>query len=77
MNLLLQFLVATALIAAFILLRIFADRQALRARIRQKHTDTDCEQSGCFRGCDLDKATVDVAPVTEKNDLKRSAYHAP
>ena len=77
MNVLLHFLVATALIAAFILLRIFADRQALRARLRQKHTDSDCEQSGCFRGCDFDKATADPGPVTEENALKRSAYHAP
>ena len=77
MNVLLHFLIATALIAALILFRIFADRQALRSRLRQGHTDIECEQAGCFHGCDLDKATADPEPVPEKNDLKRSANHAP
>ncbi len=77
MNVLLHFLIATALIVMLILLRIFADRQALRSRLRHDHANTECEQSGCFRGCDLDKATADPGPVTEENALKRSAYHAP
>jgi len=77
MNLLLHFLIATAFIAALILFRIFADRHALRSRLRQHRTDTGCEQAGCFRGCDLDKAKADPNPVSENNDLKRSAYHAP
>jgi hypothetical protein len=77
MNLLSHLLVATALIAALILLRLFADRQALRTRIRQHHTDTECEQATCFRGCDLGKDTASTDLVAEKNDSNRSAYHAP
>ena len=77
MNVLLQFLIATALIAALISFRIFADRHALLSRLRQGHTDTECEQAGCFHGCDRDKVAADPDPVPEKNDLKRSANHAP
>ena len=77
MNLLLHFLIATALIAAMISFRIFADRHALRSRLRQHRTDTACEQAGCFRGCDPDKAKADPDPVSQKNDLNRSTYHAP
>ena len=69
MNIFFSFLIATMLIAGMILLRMFADRRARQARIRGGHPDSDCEQVGCFRGCEPDTATG-------KNELKRSVHHA-
>ena len=66
MNLLTHFLVATLLIAGFILLRMYADRCALRTKIRRDHTDTGCEQAGCFRGCDADEITQNSESVSRK-----------
>ncbi len=54
MNVILNLLFAMALIAGLMLLRMFADHYVLRARIRGGHTDKECEQAGCFRGCDRD-----------------------
>jgi hypothetical protein len=75
--LLIPFLIATALIAGLILLRMFAERRALRARIRKDHTDTECEDAGCFRGCSPDRTAAHPDSVSGNNETKRSAYHAP
>jgi len=77
MNPLLHILIATALISGMILLRMLADRWVLRTRIRRSVTDNDCEKVGCFRGCERDGTAAITDSVTEKNALKRSAYHAP
>ena len=58
MNLIFHFLIATMLIAGLILLRMFAYRYALQARIRGGHADTECEQVGCFRGCEQHDGTA-------------------
>jgi len=69
MNIFFSFLIATMLIAGMILLRMFADRRALQTRIRGGHSDSECEQAGCFRGCEPDAAAG-------KNEMKRSVHHA-
>ena len=78
MNIILGVLGATALIAGLMLLRMFADHYALRARIRDGHTDKECEQVGCFRGCDRDDgAALDDESIAGQNrNTKRSANHA-
>ena len=78
MNIVLAVLGATALIAGLMLLRMFADHYALRARIRGGHTDKECEQAGCFRGCDRDlEAVPENDSVARKNrNTKRSVNHA-
>lgn len=76
MNLLLHFLIATALIAGLILLRMFAERSALQTKIRGTHADIECEQAGCYRGCDLDRATPNPDSVSRQNSSKRSTNHA-
>ena len=61
MNLFLHLLIATMVVAGLILLRTLVYRYALQARIRGGHSDTECEQFGCFRSCDLDAdATPDA-----------------
>jgi len=67
MNLLLQVLIATALIAGFILLRLFTDRRALQARIRKSHADSGCVEGGCFRGCGPHNDTGDSDSVPGEN----------
>jgi hypothetical protein len=54
MIVILQILIATILIAGMILSRLLMDRRALQGRIRGRLVDTECEQVGCFRGCDQD-----------------------
>jgi hypothetical protein len=61
MNLFLHLLIAMLVVAGLILLRTLVHRYALQARIRGGHTDTECEQVGCFRGCEQDAdATPDA-----------------
>ena len=69
MNILISILIATLLIVGMILLRVFVDRRALRARMRGSDFDSDCEQAGCFHRCEPETATG-------KNELKRSVHHA-
>jgi len=76
MNLILHLLIATALIAGAIWLRMFADRRTLRARLRGGHADSECEQAGCFRGCDPDAPAPDTKMTIGHSELKRSEYHA-
>lgn len=78
MNIILAVLSATVLIAGLMLLRMFADHYALRARIRGGRTDKECEQAGCFRGCDRDdEAVPSIDSVARQNrNTKRSANHA-
>jgi hypothetical protein len=73
MNLLSHSLIATALIVGLILLRMFANRAALQARLRSNQNREECEQAGCFSGCDPDKAAACPDSGPEKNDVKRSA----
>jgi hypothetical protein len=76
MNAILHLLLATALIAGAILLRMFADRRALQARLRGGHADSECEQAGCFRGCGPDTEARDTHAVAGNGELKRSENHA-
>lgn len=69
MNILIGFLIATVLITGMIFLRIFADRRALQTRIRDSRADRDCEQAGCFRGCEPETPAGD-------DESKRSVHHA-
>ncbi len=77
MNLFVQLLITMALIVGLLLFRLFADRYVLRARLRGRQVDGECEQAGCFHACDLDKSAERPDSVPEKNASKRSAYHAP
>lgn len=43
MSLLIHFLIATTLIAGFILLRVFVDRYTLRKKIQTEHTLKECD----------------------------------
>ena len=76
MNLLMQFLIATTLIAALGLLRLIADRCALLQRLRGAHSKSECEQAGCLRGCDVYQAAPDQHSVATKDTTNRSKYHA-
>jgi hypothetical protein len=77
MNLLMDFLVAAALIAGMILLRMFMDRSARCKKFSSIKNENECEQVGCFRGCDSGKDTSEPHSVSGQNPSKRSAYHAP
>ena len=77
MNLLMDFLVAAALIAGMILFRMFMDRSARRKKLRSTKNVNECEQVGCFRGCDPGKDASEPNSVSGQNPSKRSAYHAP
>lgn len=68
MNIIFHLLIATMLIAGLILFRMLADRYILRTRIRGTHSDTECEQAGCFRGCDRNNgAATDNDSVAGQN----------
>jgi len=56
-----QFLLATVLIAAMILVRVFANRYRLRQRLDCGHVPGQCGRSGDSGG----------------NEARRSACHAP
>lgn len=58
MNIFFHLLIATMLIAGLILIRMLADRHILQTKIRGSHADAECEQVGCFRGCDRDDGAV-------------------
>jgi hypothetical protein len=51
MSVLTQFLITTALIAAMILLRVFANRRVIRQRLSCEPADSDCSDQDCFHGC--------------------------
>jgi hypothetical protein len=65
-------------IAGLILIRMIADHYVLRARIRGGHTDKECEQAGCFRGCDRDDEVVpeNDSIARQNRNTKRSANYA-
>lgn len=77
MNMLLNLLAATGLIVVLILFRLFAERKVLQARIQRSHTDTGCEQSGCLRGCDLDRTAIEADSGFGNNASNRRPNHAP
>ncbi len=52
MSVLTQFLITTALIAAMILLRVFANRRVIRQRLSCEPDKSDCSEQDCFHGCD-------------------------
>jgi hypothetical protein len=49
MTVLMQILLATALIAAMIVVRVFANRAALRRRLHCSHAGTNCNDTACDR----------------------------
>jgi hypothetical protein len=51
MSVLTQFLITTALIAAMIFLRVFANRRVIRQRLGCEPADSDCSDQDCFHGC--------------------------
>ena len=54
MTVVLQLIAATLLIAAFILLRVTADRLVFRSRLRHRLLTSDGEDTGCVHSCDKD-----------------------
>lgn len=76
MSSLMHILIATTTIAGLILFRIFAERLSLREKLRGNHANGDCEQIGCFRGCDLEETAPDPHSVSEQKTPDRSANHA-
>jgi len=77
MNPLIHFLIATTLIVGLILLRMFAERSALRKKLRRGHADGECQQVSCWRGCETGQATPDLHSVSRQNTSRRTANHAP
>ena len=61
MSVVLQVLVAAALIAVMILVRVIANRYAVRQKLNCSHADNECHTSDC----------------SERSEAKRSACHAP
>ncbi len=59
MNLLLQLLLAGALIAVMMILRIVMNQQVLRQRLACRSGDDDCAETECFGGCGGHGATAD------------------
>ena len=49
MTFLLQILLATALIAAMVVVRVFANRAALRQRLHCSHAGPSCNDMACDR----------------------------
>ena len=78
MNIILGLLIATVLIAGMILLRMLADHYVLRSRIRGRLADAECEQAGCFSGCDRDDGAArnKHGVAGHHRNTKRSAHHA-
>jgi len=74
MTLLFNFLVAAALIAAFVVLRLCTDRSVMRTRLGRDHAA--CEQTGCGV-CGSARTGVDPASVSDQTTTTRSACHAP
>jgi len=56
-----QFLLAAMLIAAMILVRVFANRSALQQKLSCSHADENCRETEC----------------SARSEVKRSACHAP
>lgn len=52
MTMLFDVLLAAALIVAFIVFRVLADRQTLKNRTGIAPRASDCEHAGCMRPCD-------------------------
>ena len=61
MTVVFQFLIAVALIAAMILIRVIANRYQLRQKLNCSHVGGDCDETDCSAG----------------SEEKRSACHAP
>ena len=75
MNLAIQMLFATALIAGLIVLRLLTDRHKLQKKFYGGRGDTDCRSIGCFRHCEPDPAAT--ASAADNKPPRRSADHAP
>jgi hypothetical protein len=77
MNILINYLGATGLIIALVLLRLIAERRVLETRIRRSQTAIRCEQTGCLRGCELDVAAIEPESDSGNSAPKRRTNHAP
>ena len=77
MSLLWEFLVAAALIAGFVLFRMFADRYLARRRIASGAIEHNCAGSTCQRNCSQSATPSSCTAGTTDNLSKRSASHAP
>ena len=75
MNLAIQILFTTALVAGLMVLRLYADRHNARGKSYGGRGNTACRSIGCFRHCDPDPAAT--APAADNNPPRRSADHAP
>ena len=75
MSVLTQFLSAAALIAAMILLRVFANRRVIKQRLSCEPAKSDCSEQDCFHGCG--GPTVAETKEPKRAAVNRSASHAP
>jgi hypothetical protein len=58
-TLLLQFLIASALIALMILVRVFSGRHAIQQRLKCDRGDGNCSKTESFHGCSEHKLASD------------------
>lgn len=61
MSVVIQFLVASTLLVLMILVRVIANRYTIRQKLNCSHADNECHTTDC----------------PERNEVKRSACHAP
>ena len=77
MSLFWDFLLATALIAAFVLFRLVADRYLLRRRIASGEIGRNCASGACQQSRSQSAAPSTCSAESGGKLLKRSASHAP
>ena len=76
MNLFIGVIIATAVIAAMIALRIIAFDSALKERLKASRSDNACDEATCFNGCGSDKFDSATEPAPDGKRTKRSAPNA-
>jgi len=75
MNALLHLVVAVALIAIFMLVRVLTEKTLLRQRLQ---SGEGCRKSGCFGAChEQDGVKSNTGDQETIEPTNRSAHHAP
>ena len=77
MSLVRDILIATALIAAFVVFRMLADRYISRGRKTTGEFAADCEHRACHARCSQKGKTSKPRPDADIDTSNRRASHAP
>ena len=76
MNAIISVLVAAAIIASLIAIRLAVVQSAVRTRLKLNPEDSNCQSKKCFGRCGTDEDGREAALVSSNREPRRSAPNA-